>query len=337
MEASNCAVDIIKKHAPEILMISGLGCGIAATGYALYKGKDVTSAVTKYKNNVKGKVSAANDVIEEYKQDADVKAAVSKEMGKDILKDTGILAKEIIKETHPIIIFEAACVGMCVWSNRLQAAQIDKLTRDLAGVTAAYGILATAYNKYRDNVRTKYGVEEDELMRNGVIIEDEKGNKKVVLPSELNEEQKAKWQQECKNGNAVNGWDVIWDQTAGPVYPVKRSEELYSYEPDYKKAWVILNTIQNDIRKELRRPGGTVVVNDIYKKLGYNKFCSQAGQVTGWWNDTGRWLTDEELNKLFYMGLDSHLNYAARKGDEEGWWIQLEPMGVVLDHINCVG
>lgn len=337
----DAVLKVFEENGAELLMVAGLGCGAAAVGVGIYQGPKVKESIDNFKSNAEAYKVAKEATYAEWTPEGktepcdEVKDAVNKEYAKSILKEASGTAKEVAKELAPVIALEVGMVGFCLWSNRLQAAKIDKLSKDLAGVTAAYTVLDKLYRKYRENVRTEYGEEADDKMRRGVIIEDEKGNKKVVLPEELNEENKKAWADDCKSGNQVLGWSVIWDTTAGPAYPMMRNENLYGWTPDYKRAWTTLCTLEADMRKEIAKPHGYCVVNDVYKRLGYDKFCSQSGAVVGWYNDTDRWLSEEEVNAIFDLGLTSKQNVEARKGNEEGWWINLEPMGVVLEHINC--
>ena len=329
------ALDILRKNAPEILMVTGLSCGAGAIGYGVYKGWKVTSLIDDCKDKAEVFRTGRDIALEDEEcQTPEAQRAVKVACATDIAKEIGKTSLEVAKTLHPVLILEGACIGCCLASNRLQAAKIDKLSRDLAAVTSAYIGLDKLYKKMRENVKAKYGEEEEELMRRGVIVENEKGEKKVVLPEELNEENKAGWKKTCDEGNDVSGWDVIWNEAAGPLWPQKRNGNLYGYSPDPVKARNTLKDIETQIQSEIRRPHGHAVVNDLYKKLGYQAFCSEAGQVIGWWNETDRWLSDDEVSAIFNMDIDSRLNNEAKKGSGDGWYVKVEPMGVVLDHIN---
>lgn len=193
----DAVLKVFEENGAELLMVAGLGCGAAAVGAGIYQGPKVKESIDNFKQHAKIYKAAKDETFAEWTSEGEtepceeVKDAVSKFYAKSILKEATGTAKEVAKELAPVIALEVGMVGFCLWSNRLQAAKIDKLSKDLAGVTAAYTVLDKLYRKYRENVKTEYGEEADDKMRRGVIIEDEKGNKKVVLPEELNEEQES--------------------------------------------------------------------------------------------------------------------------------------------------
>lgn len=336
-EVANNSVTILKKHAPEILMVTGLGLGAGAIGYSIYKGGDITNSIKDYKFNVETIKISRDMVLDDYddmKPDYNIiKANLNKEVRKDILKETGVMVKDVLKVSWPIIALEAGCVGCCLASNRLQATQIDKLSRDLAAVTGAYTVLDKLFRKYRENVKVTYGEEADELMRNGVIVE-ENGKRIVKLPSEITDEQKKGWESSIAPTKDMCGYDLIWGEDAGSIYSYKRSENLYDYVPDHNANYITLKRYQTELRDALRAPHSYITVNDIYKKYGYSKFCTQAGQVVGFWNDSDHYLNDDEVAKILDLKIDSCLNDESIVGDEPSWYLSIDPMGIVLDHIG---
>lgn len=318
------------KSAPEILMVTGIGCSVGAVGMAVKRGSRVEDDIDDFNFNC-AVVRESVKVIEN--DEAYSEKECKKEVGKIKLKgyfEAGReLTKAVAKDLAPVIALEGASIGCCVLSNRLQAAQIDKLSRDLAAACASYVTLEKAFEKYRRNVRTKYGVEEDKLMKEGVIVKNKDGKDEVVYPAEA----KAIQEDFVINKDEL-GYDLFWGEEVEALYSYRRTPDMYEFIPDPIVNYNTLKRIEKECFEEVRFPGGYISVNDIRKKLCKDSLCTPDGQMAGFWNDTGRILTDKELDNLLGFGLDDAVNYSARKGDESEWYIRIDPMGLLYDHIG---
>lgn len=317
------------KSAPEVLMCTGIGCSVGAVALAVKKGSKVEDDIDEFNFDL----ALVNECIHIVREDhGDDPKELGKMKFKGYLEAGTKLTKNVTKDLAGVIALEGLSIGCCVLSNRLQAAQIDKLSRDLAAVCASYVTLDKAFEKYRNNVRTKYGVEEDQLMKSGVIVEDENGNKVVKYPSEVD---KDKYGDILKENLDCNGYDLFWGEEVEALYSHRRTADLYEFVPDPIVNYNTLKRIEKECFEEIRFPGGYISVNDIRKKLGKDSLCTADGQLVGFWNDSGHILTDIELDKIIGFGLDDVVNFSARKGDEESWYIRIEPMGLLLDHIQA--
>lgn len=140
-----------KKHSPEILMIAGIGCGIASTVMACY-------ATTKVEETIEKETEMLNK-IHEYEEDPERAAKLDYDVQKDAPKDkmvyyARIIAK-LIKLYGPAIATGGIGIACILWGHKI----IKGRNAALASAAAA---MSESLTKYRERVKNVLGEEAEE-------------------------------------------------------------------------------------------------------------------------------------------------------------------------------
>lgn len=232
----------MKKHAPEILIITGaVGTvvGAVAACKATIKAKDILEEAKDQISNVT-KVSEDEQYSEKYSE-------------KDRKHDFAIIyiqtGLKFVKLYSPAIIIEAASLAMIFVSNNV-------LRKRVAAIGAAYATLDSSFRAYRKRVAEKYGEEAENDIRYGIsheAIEDESGKKKKT---------------KVDVAKVIDDYSIIFDR-----------EHSKAWEPDNDYNYALLDAEQH-YANELLKARGHVFLNEIYDRLGFER--TKAGQIVGW-------------------------------------------------------
>ena len=231
-----------KKHAPEILIISG------AIG-------TVAGAVVACKATIKAKdlIEEAKDQISDVTKVSEDEQYAEKYSEKDRKHDLALIyiqtGLKFVKLYSPAIIIEAASLAMIFVSNNV-------LRKRAAAIGAAYATLDSSFRAYRKRVAEKYGEEAENDIRYGIsheTIEDESGKKK-----------KAK----VDVAKVIDDYSIIFDR-----------EHSKAWEPDNDYNYALLDAEQH-YANDCLKARGHVFLNEIYDRLGFER--TKAGQIVGW-------------------------------------------------------
>ena len=243
----------VKKHSPEILVVTGV-IGV------------VTSAVMACKATMK-----VNDILEEAKADVEKVHRViedetisaetySEEDGK---KDLAIIyAKtglKLVKLYAPSVILGGLSIAGILTSNNI-------LRKRNVAIAAAYTAVDTGFKEYRGRVVERFGDELDRELRYNIkakeveeVVVNDKGEeetvKKVVYTADIDTHNEFSKFFDCGN----KGW-----------------------EPDAELNYKYLMHLQGYLNEKLRADG-FMFLNDVYDALGIPR--TRAGQLFGWLYD----------------------------------------------------
>lgn len=159
----NVALFKVKKHSPEILVVTGCAGTVIGTVMACKETLRLEEVIDETKSNIEAAKALNTD---------DSK----KEVTKAYLGGAG----NIVKLYAPSVIVSGLSIGMIFSSNNI-------MRKRNAAAAAAYATVDSMFRKYRAAVVDKYGAEVDEEMRYGLkketieeVVTDSKGKSKVV-------------------------------------------------------------------------------------------------------------------------------------------------------------
>ena len=155
-----------KKHSPEILM--GVGILGMVTGTVI--------AVKKERRHLENKV-VKDTTVEAITQDAEDGLITEEEAKKAVKAEVVSYVKEEVKIWTIPVAIEASSIACILASNYI-------MRKRMAGVTAAFMAVSTAFDTYRERVRERYGDDVDQSLLIGesqmtITTMDEKGKNKT--------------------------------------------------------------------------------------------------------------------------------------------------------------
>lgn len=271
----------IKKHTPEILVISGVVGTVASTVLAC---KATTKANEIIKEEVKPQLEVIHKGMEDgYIENKNGKQEYTEEDGKKdltiVYTQTGV---KMLKVYGPAI-----AVGTLSIASILTGCHIFK-KRNLA-LAAAYAVVDKGFKDYRKNVVERFGEAIDKELRYNIkakeveeIVVDKDGNetveKTIINVPDLNVSEYARF---FDDGNT--GW---------------------TKDPEYNLMYL---RRQQDYANEMLRTKGHVFLNEIYDMLGIKR--SEAGQMVGWIYDENNPNGDNFIDFGIYRNTQANRNF----------------------------
>lgn len=239
---------MLKQKSPEILIGVGI-IGVGATAFLASKATLQLEGILDEKEDQMKKVNLAKDEMsddvyseEDYQKDVTIVYAQS--------------AMKVVKAYAPAVTVGAASIGCLLGAHNI-------MKRRNVAIAAAYKMLEKGFDEYRGRVVDELGADKDRQFRyntttvkEDVIEEDEKGNKKVVKK----EVQKA-------DPNGVSVYAKFFDETS----------TQWSKTPEYNHIFI---KGQQNYANDLLRSRGHIFLNEVYDMLGLER--TQAGAVVGW-------------------------------------------------------
>ena len=243
----------LKKHAPEILVVTGVVGTVASAVLACKATTKLEGILDKTKKDIAiidECLDCPEGLPEPYtKEDAKKdKMIVYARTGLDLAKLYG-----------PSLALGALSITCILASNNV-------LRKRSVGMAAAYTAVDTSFKEYRQRVVDRFGEELDKELRYNIKakeveeeVVDENGNvtveKKTVYEAEIND---------------LSDYARFFDATC----------EGYTKNAEFNLMFL---KRQQDFANDMLRARGYLFLNDVYELLGFNK--TQAGQQVGWWYD----------------------------------------------------
>lgn len=241
----------LKKHSPEILVVTGV-VGV------------VTSTIIACRATTK-----ASKVLEQAKKDIDQihdceanEALTEQYTPEDAKKDLAVVYLQtgikIVKLYAPAVILGTLSIGCILKSNNI-------LSKRNVALTAAYATVDKGFKEYRNRVIERFGEQVDHEIRHN--IKSQTIEKKVV--DENGKEKKIK--------ETIEVAGVIDEASNYARYFDKQTsrccEGIENYDYMFLKA-------QQQFANDRLKAYGRLFLNDVYKDLGIEP--TPAGQVVGW-------------------------------------------------------
>ena len=273
----------LKKHSPEILVVSGV-VGVVTSGIMACKATTKLSSILDETKETVEKIEevAANPdmVSEEYTQEDAKKDKVI------VYTQTGL---KIAKLYGPSIIIGTLSIGAILTGSNIFR------KRNMA-LAAAYATIDKSFKEYRSRVVERFGEDMDRELKYNVRtkeikeqIEDENGKKKTV-----------KTKIDVVDPNQISEFAVMFDDGCNG----------WTKDPESNKVFLLHQ--QNYANERLQKKGH-LFLNEVYDMLGVPR--TKAGQMVGWiydeknphgdnFVDFGIFDTNKEANRNFVNGYE---------------------------------
>lgn len=254
----------LKKHSPEILLVTGVVGAVASAVVACKATTKLSSIVESTKTNA-----------EEIHRYAESEERIPDYTDEDVKKDLAITyvkgGLQVAKLYAPAVAFGALSVTAILASHNI-------LKKRNVALAAAYTALDKSFKSYRNRVLDRFGEEVERQIRYNIqtteveeTVVDEKGKEKKVT----------KTVESCELDNP---------------YAVMFDECNPNWERDPNFNLNFLRSQQNYFDMILKTKGH-VFLNDVLAQLGYPK--TPEGQIVGWVYD----LNNEKLSNYVDFGL----------------------------------
>lgn len=198
----------------------------------------------------------------------------------------------------------APAVGLTVVSIALLTGSHVTLTRRNAAAAAAYATLNEAYGRYRAGVIEKYGSDEDDYLRHGVV------NVEESVTDDAGKVKKVKH----KRSGGLSPYAQCFE------------ESNENWRPGGNTNWFFLHSQERYWNNKLQTQGH-VFLNDVYESLGLQK--TKAGQVVGW--VAGEQERDGYISFGIFENERSERVRDFMTGAEDSIWLDFNVDGMVLD------
>ncbi len=242
----------LKKHSPEILMVTGIGIGVVAAVVACKQTVKATQIIADAQKSLEdietvqemNKNGEANYTEEDYTNDR-------KTVGVQVV--TGMI------KTY------AVPVGLGILSITCILASNHIMRKRNVALAAAYSALSTDFMNYRKRVVEKYGKEADFLLKNG--LEKELVAHQVVDP-ETGEVKEIQEEVVKYDGAKLSQYARVFDEVGSTQW---------TPSPDHNKAFLLME--QNYFNERIKTRG-YIFLNEVYERLGFRP--TKAGSIVGW-------------------------------------------------------
>jgi hypothetical protein len=290
-----------RKASPEILLVGGIGCGIAAVVVACKKTLKADDILEEHAERIE-KIHKAAEIDEEYKE---------KDMPKELTATYMRTGAKFVKLYLPAIGLGVASVTMLLASHGI-------LKKRNAAISAAYTAVSTAFNKYRARVKDELGVDADERFRTGKHI------------TEIVEEVTDKSGNVKDKKKKIN--EIILDDVSEYSRWFTKGNPQYDIRSDmYNEAFL---EAQQNYFNNLLHMRGHVFLSEVYDALGFDR--TPASIVVGWVDGIGDNYVDFGIVKGCYAKAYNDynaVNPATAGGYSEGYLLDFNVDGVIYDLI----
>ena len=295
----------IKKHSPEILIVTGIVGVVTSTVMAC-------KATTKLNDVVSKGKEAINDV---HDKAADVEAGIisaeeytPEVQRKELALVYGRTGFELVKLYAPAVTVGVLSLTAIVGSNSI-------LRKRNVSLAAAYAATDKLFKEYRGRVVDRFGKEVDRELRYNI-------KKREIEEIIVNEDGSETPQ---KKTIAV---------VEGPVH-----DEFTRFFDEYNPNWVrdanknkyFILQVERFANEKLQRQG-YLFLNDVLEALGFDKIS--AGQVVGWTYDKGNPVSEGHVS----FGIFDDLHIESQKaafvnGYEKSILLDFNHEGNILEYV----
>lgn len=242
---------VLEKYSPEIKLVTGIVCFAGAVGFAYKAGTKTAGIMKRYEENI--------SLIQSYEENPEkMKAAGIDETGLEQARFAAKvdLAKDLLKEVAPVAICSALSLACIVSSN-------NTLKRRYLGAVAAFNAATEAFDKYRINVKDRFGDDVDWELKNGIV-------KSVETKEVTDEKGKTKTEEQIiakRDPNRVSD-HAVWFEEGNP-----------NWDP-YRKFNVMFLKGQQQIATDILNARGRLFLNEVRESIGLKPVPE--GQLLGW-------------------------------------------------------
>ncbi len=290
----------LKKHSPEILVVTGVVGTVVSAVMACKATTKVSTILDKTKTNVDAIHECVNnpELAEEYtKEDSQKDLAI-------VYAQTGL---EFVKLYGPSVALGAASItSILVGHNILRK-------RNLA-LAAAYKVVDTGFKQYRGRVVERLGEQMDKELQYDIkakeieeTVVDKKGKEKTVT----------KTVEVANPAAAQSPYTVCFDETCTG----------WQRDAEANKFFLLR---QQDYANEKLKARGYLFLNEVYDMVGARR--TKAGQVVGWVYDESNPIGDNYVDfGIFDIRSEDARNFV--NGFEPSIWLSFNVDGDILNNL----
>lgn len=240
----------LKKHSPEILIVTGVVGTVVSAVMACKATTKMSEILEKTKEDVDSihECAANEDLTEEYTPEDVKKDLVT------VYVQTGI---KVAKLYAPAVALGVLSLGSILASNNM-------LRKRNVALAAAYATVDKGFKEYRNRVVERFGEEVERELRHNIkakkintIVVDENGKEKKVKETI----------QVADDPNAYSDYARFFD------------DGCKGWEKDSEYNLMFVKT-QQQYANDLLKANGHLFLNEVYDMLGIPR--TKAGQVVGW-------------------------------------------------------
>jgi hypothetical protein len=284
----------LKKHSPEILLVTGVVGGVTSAIMACKATTKASDILAEHNEKVEAVHTVMNDP-----QYAD---QYTEEDGKkDIAIVYGQTALEFIKLYGPSVLLGAASIGCILASHNI----IHK--RNVA-ISAAYTAASTGFKEYRDRVVERFGKELDKELRYNIKAQE-------VEETVVNED-----------GTESTVKRTVQVATINPESEYARfyDDGCIGWTKDPETNLLFLKHVEAQLTDKLRSEG-YLYLNDAYKALGIP--TTKIGAIVGWiYDESGDPIGDNFVDFGIY-----DMNSTPERNERKRAFVNGHERTVILD------
>lgn len=299
---------VAKKHAPEIMVVSGT---ILVVGAAVVACKQTLKA-----HDILEEANSELELIEKAKEvaadpETPTEPYDEKDARNDRIKLYAQTGLKLAKVYGPSIIAGSIGFALIFGSHKV-------LKSRNAALTVAYSNLLTNFNQYRKRVEEKLGTDGEKVLSSGaekidISVEDEDGKVKKV-----------------KNAMVVHD-----DGSMHSIYAKIFDESNLNWSRNPVSNLTFLRSQQQFANDKLRAEG-FLFLNDVYQMLGFPR--TSEGQIVGWVYDPNKEIEGHIGDDYVDFGIYDQLYKDAAKREfinaaEPCVWLDFNVDGIVYDLI----
>ena len=286
----------LKRHSPEILMVTGIIGVVASTVIACKATLKVNDILDNAKLEVEKihECAARTDLVDEYsEQDKKKDLAI-------VYVQTGV---KLAKLYAPAVILGALSITSIVSSNHI-------LHKRNIALATAYAAVDKGYKEYKSRVVERFGEEVDKELTYGTKTE------KITETTTDEDGREITIEKEIKAvGNIASPYTRIFDE----YNPNWEKDSEYNY------MWL---ECQQAYFNDLLKARGYIFLNEVYDRLGFTK--TKSGQIVGWVYDEKNPTGDNYID----FGLNNKNAVDFLNGYEYSVWLDFNVDGNILDKIR---
>lgn len=301
----------VSKHAPEILLVAGVGGVIFSTVKACQATPKAEKVLEEFLKEKEQLHIAMDDEHKEAREKVGyTKIAYSKEMA-------GVYCKNGIKllRVYAVPLTVGVLSVSCIFASH------GMMQKRVAGLTAAYTAVDGAFKRYRQRVVEEYGEDVDKKFKTGV-----KTHEMVVGYKEGKDGSKKEIKEKVttiEGTDDPSDYGRWFDETTTAQY--RPNDSVYNLA--YLKS-------QETYFNNLLHARGHVFLNEVYDALGFKR--TPAGALVGWVDGNGDNFIDFQIVDNTYRqsneyNVNENSTLAFTKND--GYYLDFNVDGVIYDKI----
>lgn len=293
----------LRKHSPEILVVTGIASLIGA-------GVMACKATTKFE-----------EIMEEPKENIDKINAFVEEKGysdeyteDDHKKDIAIIK---VQSGLKVVKLYGPSIGLAALGTASILAGTNILKKRNVALAAAYTVVDKSFKDYRGRVVDRFGKDLDRELRYNIKT---KEVEETVIDEKTGKEKTVKKTVEVIDGDSVNNYST---------YAKFFCEGCTGWEKNAEYNMMFLKRQQEYLNDKLKARGH-VFLNEVYDALGIDR--TEAGQIVGWIYDEVNPIGDNFIDfGIFNINCEATRRFV--NGIEPRILLDFNVDGPILDYI----